>query len=63
MQNTIARARIDDELDLKSQRATLKEALAWVRHWQTDISFGLTPTPESLKTVELMISASLEAVR
>lgn len=63
MQNTLQHARIDAEIDLKAQRATLKEALAWVRHWQTDISLGLAPTPESLKTVEAMISASLEVGR
>lgn len=63
MQNTLQHARIDAEIDLKAHRATLKEALAWVQHWQTDIACGLSPTLESLKTAEIMIRTALEVGR
>jgi hypothetical protein len=63
MQMMLQHARADNRANAPSKDAALREALAWLRHWQDDAACGLPPTPESMRMVAAKISAALEASR
>jgi hypothetical protein len=41
----------------------LKNARAWVRHWQRDSECNLLPTPESLRKAEIDITIAIELLK
>lgn len=48
------------EAENRSMSEALETAIAWIRHWKTDIAAGLMPTRESLEHAEIICRKALQ---
>lgn len=51
---------VNDVKSFTHKEDALRDCLAWVRHWKTDVECGLKPTQSSLDMVEAKIVKALE---